>query len=105
MDFAEVKRICQTCALAGFKAVYEAGPAKPLRFVYVSAEGTSRDLTKKPKFMGDYQLMRVRSSPLPVISSPVVLIYYLSRARQKTWSLPLQQNMKESKSASLDLAW
>ncbi|KUJ06458.1 uncharacterized protein LY89DRAFT_790483 [Mollisia scopiformis] len=58
VDFAEVKRICQTCALAGFKTMVEAGPSKPFRFLYISAEGTPRDLTKKPLFMGEYQLMR-----------------------------------------------
>ncbi|CZR58951.1 uncharacterized protein PAC_08843 [Phialocephala subalpina] len=58
VDLAEVKRICQTCTLAGFKAMYEAGPSKPFRFLYLSAEGTPRDLTKKPLFMGEYRLMR-----------------------------------------------
>ncbi len=59
VDFAEVKRICQDCTLAGLRAVYEAGPSRPFRFLYLSAEGTSRDLTRKPLFMGEYQLMRV----------------------------------------------
>jgi hypothetical protein len=59
VDFAEVKRICQDCTLAGLKAMYEAGPAKPFRFLYLSGEGTPRDLTKKPPFMAQYQLMRV----------------------------------------------
>ncbi|KAF8859615.1 hypothetical protein BDZ45DRAFT_353534 [Acephala macrosclerotiorum] len=59
VDFTEVKRICQTCTLAGLKAMHEAGPSKPFRFLYASAEGTPRDLTKKPLFMGEYQLMRV----------------------------------------------
>ncbi|KAH8888427.1 hypothetical protein GQ53DRAFT_826132 [Thozetella sp. PMI_491] len=58
VDFAEVKRICQDCTMAGLNAMYEAGPSKPFRFVYFSAEGTPRDLTQKPRFMGDYQLMR-----------------------------------------------
>ncbi|KAF7561478.1 hypothetical protein G7046_g2654 [Stylonectria norvegica] len=57
-DFAEVKRVCQDCTIAGFKAMYEARPARPFRFVYFSAEGTPTDLTKKPSFMGEYQLMR-----------------------------------------------
>lgn len=39
--------------------MYEAGPAKPFRFLYLSAEGIPRDLTQKPLFMGQYQLMRV----------------------------------------------
>lgn len=58
-DFAEVKRVCQTCTLAGFKAIYEAGPARPFRFVYFSGEGITPDLARKPRFMGDYMLMRV----------------------------------------------
>ncbi|KPM45560.1 hypothetical protein AK830_g941 [Neonectria ditissima] len=58
IDFAEVKRVCQDCTMAGFKAMYEAKPARPFRFIYFSAEGTPRDLGKKPRFMGEYQLMR-----------------------------------------------
>lgn len=58
-DFAEVKRVCQDCTVAGFKAMYEAGPVRPFRFVYFSADGTPRDLTKKPFIMGEYQIMRV----------------------------------------------
>ncbi|KAL9063318.1 MAG: hypothetical protein Q9161_009527 [Pseudevernia consocians] len=57
-DFAEVKRVCQDCTIKGFKAIYEAGPARPFRFIYFSADGTPRDLTKKPRMMGEYQLMR-----------------------------------------------
>lgn len=63
VDFVEVKRVCQSCTLAGLKVMYEAGPSRPFRFLYLSAEGTPRDLTKKPSFMGDYQLMRV-STPI-----------------------------------------
>ncbi|PWY73033.1 hypothetical protein BO70DRAFT_364783 [Aspergillus heteromorphus CBS 117.55] len=57
-DFAEVKRVCQDCTLAGFKAMYEAGPTRPFRFLYFSADGTPRDPSKKPAIMGDYQVMR-----------------------------------------------
>ncbi|KAK8036334.1 hypothetical protein PG993_008948 [Apiospora rasikravindrae] len=59
-DFAEVKRICQDCAVAGLKAVSEANIAsgKPVAFIYMSAEGTPEDLTKKPFFLGDYLIMR-----------------------------------------------
>jgi hypothetical protein len=64
VDFAEVKRICQDWTLAGLKAMYEAGPSRPFRFLYLSAEGTPRDLTQKPLFMGQYQLMRVSTSIL-----------------------------------------
>ncbi|OQD92403.1 hypothetical protein PENSOL_c041G02227 [Penicillium solitum] len=68
-DFAEVKRVCQDCTLAGFKAIYEAGPAKPFRFIYFSADGTPRDPTKRPSIMGDYQLMRCETE-LMVINLP-----------------------------------
>ncbi|EKV06860.1 NAD(P)-binding domain [Penicillium digitatum] len=68
-DFAEVKRVCQDCTLAGFKAMYEAGPAKPFRFIYFSADGTPRDPTKKPAIMGDYQVMRCETE-LMVINFP-----------------------------------
>ncbi|KAJ2974528.1 hypothetical protein NQ176_g6004 [Zarea fungicola] len=54
----EVKRICQTCTIAGFKAMYEAETKKPFRFIYFSAEGTPTDLSKPPAFMAQYQLMR-----------------------------------------------
>lgn len=63
IDFAEVKRVCQTCAIAGFKAMYEAGPARPFRFIFFSAAGTPLDLSKKPLIMGDYQIMRVSRPP------------------------------------------
>jgi hypothetical protein len=39
--------------------MYQAGPARPFRFIYLSAEGTPRDPSKKPPIMGDYQIMRV----------------------------------------------
>ncbi|KAJ5501844.1 hypothetical protein N7453_006661 [Penicillium expansum] len=68
-DFAEVKRVCQDCTLAGFKAMCEAGPAKPFRFIYFSADGTPRDPTKKPAIMGDYQVMRCETE-LMVIKFP-----------------------------------
>ncbi|KAJ5910078.1 hypothetical protein N7504_004721 [Penicillium tannophilum] len=68
-DFAEVKRVCQDCTLAGFKAMYEAGPAKPFRFLYFSADGTPRDPTKKPAIMGDYQVMRCETE-LMVLKLP-----------------------------------
>lgn len=58
-DFAEVKRVCQDCTLAGFKAIYEAGPARPFRFLYFSAEGTPQDPAQRPIIMGEYQVMRV----------------------------------------------
>ncbi|KAE9364252.1 hypothetical protein N431DRAFT_388245 [Stipitochalara longipes BDJ] len=57
-DFAEVKHICQDCTMAGLKAMYEAGPSRPFRFVYLSGDGTPRDQTKKPLILGQYLLMR-----------------------------------------------
>jgi hypothetical protein len=59
-DFAEVKRVCQDCTLAGFKAIYESGATRPFRFVYFSGEGIMEDYkAKKPFFLGDYIAMRV----------------------------------------------
>lgn len=57
--FEEVRRVCQTCALAGLGAMWEAGPAKPFRFVYMSGMNAERDQTKKPALMPEYALMRV----------------------------------------------
>lgn len=68
-DFAEVKRVCQDCTLAGFKAIYESEPKKPFRFIYFSAEGTPRDPSQRPTFMGDYQVMRVCSVNLTADNS------------------------------------
>lgn len=39
--------------------MYEAAPARPFRFMYLSAEGITRDPTKKPLIMPDYNIMRV----------------------------------------------
>ncbi|KAK7750324.1 hypothetical protein SLS62_007732 [Diatrype stigma] len=47
MDRDELKRVCDTCTIAGMKAMYEAGPAKPFRFLYVCGETADRDQTKK----------------------------------------------------------
>ncbi|KAJ5611709.1 hypothetical protein N7528_008814 [Penicillium herquei] len=64
--FAEVKRVCQDCTLAGFKAIYEAGPQRPFRFLYFSAEGTPRDPSKRPMLMGDYQIMRCNTENMVI---------------------------------------
>ena len=64
LDFAEVKRVCQDCTLAGLKAMYEAGPSKPFRFLYFSADGISRDATQKPLLLGEFRFMRVSISVL-----------------------------------------
>lgn len=60
-DFAEVKRVCQDCTKLGFEAMYEAGPARPFRFMYLSTQGTPRDPTERPIIMAEYHLMRVRN--------------------------------------------
>ncbi|KAI2463331.1 NAD(P)-binding protein [Annulohypoxylon bovei var. microspora] len=57
-DFEEVKRICQTCTLAGLNAIYESGVSKPFRFLYMSGAATERDQTKTPRFQPQYSLMR-----------------------------------------------
>jgi hypothetical protein len=58
-DFAEVKRVCQESTLIGMKTIYEAGPGKPFRFLYVSGMAAERDQTKKPRLMAEYSLLRV----------------------------------------------
>ncbi|KAK8135946.1 nucleoside-diphosphate-sugar epimerase [Apiospora sp. TS-2023a] len=58
-DFVEVKRVCQDCTVAGLQAVSEVNhAAKPTAFIYMSAEGTPEDLTRKTFILGDYNLMR-----------------------------------------------
>jgi hypothetical protein len=60
-EFDEVKRICQTSTIAGLRAMHEAGPVVPFRFLYMSGVAAERDPTKTPKFMPQYCSMRVRS--------------------------------------------
>jgi hypothetical protein len=57
----EVVRVNQEYPLVGFKAIAEARGSRssPFRFMYMSGEGIPRDLSKKPKYMADYLLMRV----------------------------------------------
>ncbi|KAI3328122.1 NAD(P)-binding protein [Xylariaceae sp. AK1471] len=57
-DFEEVKRICQTSTIAGLRAMHEAGPATPFRFLYMSGAAAERDPTKTSKFMPEYSSMR-----------------------------------------------
>ncbi|KAI1506468.1 putative nucleoside-diphosphate-sugar epimerase [Biscogniauxia marginata] len=57
-DFDEVKRVCQTSTLAGLRAMHDAGPARPFRFLYTSGAGVERDQSKTPRFYGQYSLMR-----------------------------------------------
>ncbi|KAJ5922023.1 hypothetical protein N7516_009726 [Penicillium verrucosum] len=68
-DFTEVKRVCQDCTKLGFEAMYEAGPARPFRFIYLSAEGTPRDPTKDPVILPDFFIMR-RNTELMVQRFP-----------------------------------
>ncbi|KAK8039460.1 nucleoside-diphosphate-sugar epimerase [Apiospora rasikravindrae] len=59
MEFAEVKRICQDFTMAGMQAMYEAGPARPFRFMYMSGTAAPRDANQKPGwFMPEYSQMR-----------------------------------------------
>lgn len=54
MDFIEVKRVCQDCTFAGFKAIYEAGPARPFRFLYFSGYNVITNANAaKPVLLGD----------------------------------------------------
>jgi hypothetical protein len=59
MDWDYVKHICQDCTLVGLKAIRDAGPSKPFRFVYMSGALAERDQTKTPRFKPEYSLMRV----------------------------------------------
>ncbi|KAJ5154685.1 uncharacterized protein N7500_010124 [Penicillium coprophilum] len=68
-DSTEVKRICQDCTKLGFEAMYEAGPACPFRFIYLSVQGTPRDPAERPIIMADYQIMRCNTE-LMVLKFP-----------------------------------
>lgn len=59
-SFDEVERVCRDCTLAGFQAMMRAAPNAGFRFLYLSAEGTPREADANPRFMKEYQLMRVR---------------------------------------------
>ncbi|KAK1831165.1 succinate-semialdehyde dehydrogenase [Podospora conica] len=56
--FDEVTRICQTSTLAGIRAMVEAGPARPFRFLYMSGQNAERDQSKKPLLLPAYFKMR-----------------------------------------------
>ncbi|KAI1319815.1 hypothetical protein F5Y16DRAFT_417677 [Xylariaceae sp. FL0255] len=64
LNFAEIKRVCQTCPVTGFQTMYAIKPAQPFRFIYFSAEGTPQDLSKKPMMMGNYQIIRGESEKM-----------------------------------------
>lgn len=59
MDPAQVKRVCHDYTMAGLKAMHEAGPAKPFRFLYMSGNNAVRDPARRPRILGDYCVMRV----------------------------------------------
>lgn len=81
-DAAEVKRVCQDCMLAGFRAIHLSA-ARPFRFLYFSAEGTPRELSKKPLMWGDYQIMRVSLIPRALVAYCVSLTrMYTGRMRE-----------------------
>jgi hypothetical protein len=61
-EFDEVRRICQTCTLVGLQTMYDAKPAKPFRFIYLSGVAAERDQTKTPSFKPEYSKMRVSVS-------------------------------------------
>ena len=58
-DWDTVVRVCQTSTMMGLRAMYEAGPAKPFRFIYCSGFSAERDQTKTPDFRPQYSLLRV----------------------------------------------
>jgi hypothetical protein len=60
--------------------MYDAGPAKPFRFLYMSGSNSQRDPAKKPWLLGDYSVMRV---------SVISLESHLGRARELTSFLTL----------------
>ncbi|KAJ5372765.1 hypothetical protein N7517_004771 [Penicillium concentricum] len=98
-DFAEVKRVCQDCTKLGFEAMYKAGPARPFRFMYLSAQGTPRDPTERPIIMADYQVMRCNTE-LMVLKFPaekedveVCIAQPGAIANSTTWSRALVANL------------
>ncbi|KAH6690277.1 hypothetical protein F5X68DRAFT_259753 [Plectosphaerella plurivora] len=58
MEAADVKRICHDYTATGLQAMYDSGPAKPFRFLYMSGSNAQRDPAKKPFLLGDYSIMR-----------------------------------------------
>ncbi|KAH9907826.1 NAD(P)-binding protein [Xylariomycetidae sp. FL2044] len=57
----DVKRICLTSTLAGFRAMLDAGVAKPFRFMYLSGATVDRDLTKKSRYNVEYMHTRAET--------------------------------------------
>ncbi|KAF4962497.1 hypothetical protein FSARC_9420 [Fusarium sarcochroum] len=55
----EVRRVCETCPLAGFQTLAESHVAEKFKFIYMSASHCERDQTKPPALMfGQFLLMR-----------------------------------------------
>jgi hypothetical protein len=59
-----VARVCQTSTLEALSALRDAGVGRPFRFIYISATAAERDQSKKPSWMPEYFLMRVRAISL-----------------------------------------
>ncbi|KAI1780703.1 putative nucleoside-diphosphate-sugar epimerase [Hypoxylon cercidicola] len=57
-NFEEVKRVCQTCTLAGLKTMHQSGLSKPFRFFYMSGAGNEQDPTKTLQYQSQYRHMR-----------------------------------------------
>jgi hypothetical protein len=59
LPFDRIRGICQRSTMAGLRAIYEAKPASPFKFIYMSGSGAERDQTKKPPVYTEYLKMRV----------------------------------------------
>jgi hypothetical protein len=74
MSFQEEERVCQECTNAGLNAIYEAGPKKPFRFLYMSGFAAERDRSKPskaPPHLQEATYMRVGTLSGP--STPLIL--------------------------------
>ncbi|KAJ5592334.1 hypothetical protein N7537_009238 [Penicillium hordei] len=99
IDFAEVKRVCQDYTKLGFEAMCEAGPARPFRFIYLSAGGTPRDPTKDPVILPEFFIMRcntelmVQRFPTEKEGLEVCIAQPGVIANYTTWSRALVANL------------
>ena len=57
--FDYVKKVCQEYTELGLKTMYESGPAKPFRFLYMSGLAAERSRDKTPQWLPEYCWMRV----------------------------------------------
>ncbi|KAI2741042.1 hypothetical protein DTO013E5_1971 [Penicillium roqueforti] len=96
---AELNRVFHDCTKLGFEAMYEAGPARPFRFMYLSADGIFRDPTKKAVIMADYHMIRCNAE-LMVLKFPTEnegVEVCIARpgviANPSTWSRALVANL------------